>query len=47
MGTISWMRDAGPLALFAEGFEEQLRRLGHQPAPCGTTWCWWDSSIGG
>ncbi|MFD7012237.1 hypothetical protein [Rhodococcus jostii] len=31
MGTISWMRGAGPLVPFAEGFEEELRRLGHRP----------------
>ena len=31
MGTISWMCGAGPLVPFAEGFEEELRRLGHRP----------------
>ncbi|GAF43648.1 hypothetical protein [Rhodococcus wratislaviensis] len=31
MGTISWRRGSGPLVPFAEGFGEELGRLGHRP----------------
>lgn len=32
MGKVSWTRGDGPLAPFAEGFESELRRLGHPPS---------------
>jgi integrase/recombinase XerD len=31
MGTISWTRGGGPLAPLAEGFRQELLRLGHRP----------------
>lgn len=31
MGTVSWMRGAGPLVPFAEGFRRELLGVGHRP----------------